>query len=157
MLKQLWVFNLTWVRMANISWTTGNRCWRDCGEKIPPFSVMLPVNLSRYSRNHCGESSQSSNYMTQLYICPQNLKFFTFAWPAILILYFISSEFLTMYFKILVKIQLQHFPSPSSYPCFTGIHSFLFFNHYYIYACWITYKYNLLRPLHVTCMYMFLE
>lgn len=66
-------------------------------------------------------------------------------------------NFLQCIFKILVKIQLQRFPSPSSYPCFTGIHSFLFFNHCYIYAYWITYKYNLLRPLRVTCMYMFLE
>ena len=44
-------YYLTLVRMANIKKSTNNKCWRECGEKEPSYSVDGTVN----GNSHYGE------------------------------------------------------------------------------------------------------
>ena len=49
-------YHLTLVRMAIIKKSTNNKCWRECGEKEPSYTVGGNVNWYSYYGKQCGDS-----------------------------------------------------------------------------------------------------
>jgi len=65
-IKTTMSYHLTPVRMAIINKSTNNKCWRECGERIPSYTVGGNVNWYKHYGKNSMEGPQKTKYRTTI-------------------------------------------------------------------------------------------